>query len=196
LRAEGRKPFVVPFGGSTPHGALGYTAAVQELAEQLGDDKNPQIVVAVGSGGTLAGLLLGVKLFMPGARVIGITVASSNRGFPIDCSEVANGAAQLAGEKVTVEPDDFEIYKEYLGERYGVPTQAGNEAICLAARTEVMVLDPVYTGKAMAGLIDLAGKGVLDKDRTTVFFHTGGCPALFANEECFRKLAKYKEVIF
>jgi D-cysteine desulfhydrase len=194
LRQAGRKPFVVPFGGSTPHGALGYADAMRELAGQLGDDRNPQIVLAVGSGGTLSGVTLGTKMFLPEARVVGITVARLNVPFEDACSDVATAAAELIGWPEPVTRDCFEIYEDYLGERYGIPTESGNEAIFLAARTEAMVLDPVYTGKAMSGLIDLAQKGILDKDRTTVFLHTGGSPALFANEHCFRKFAQYTEV--
>lgn len=194
LRQAGRKPFVVPFGGSTPHGALGYADAMRELAEQLGDDDDPQIVVAVGSGGTLSGITLGQKMFLPKARVVGITVARLNVPFEEACSEVATAAAELVGWPEPITPDCFEIHTDYLGDRYGIPTEAGNEAIFLAARKEVIVLDPVYTGKAMSGLIDLAEKGVLDRDRTTIFLHTGGSPALFANEHCFRQFAQYTEV--
>jgi len=194
MRKAGRKPFIVPFGGSTPLGALGYATAMKELADQLGNDKDPQIFVAVGSGGTLSGLTLGAKLFMPDARVIGIVVARPLKPFGEICSEVATGAAKLMGENLNFGTDCIEIYDDYLGERYGVPTEAGNEAIRIAAWTEALVLDPVYTGKAMAGLIDMAKKGIIDRDRTTVFIHTGGCPALFANEQCFRSMANYSEV--
>lgn len=194
MRKAGRRPFIVPFGGSTPHGALGYAAAMKELADQLGDDKNPQIFVAVGSGGTLSGMTLGAKLFMPDARVIGIVVARPLKPFEEICSEVATGAAELMGENLCFGTDCIEIYDEYLGERYGVPTEAGNDAIRTAAHAEALVLDPVYTGKAMAGLIDMSKKGMVDRNRTTVFIHTGGCPALFANEQCFRGMANYSEV--
>jgi D-cysteine desulfhydrase len=194
LRKQGRHPFVIPFGGSTPHGALGYASAMHELSEQLGDEKNPQIVLAVGSGGTLSGVTLGAKMFLPGARVIGIAVARSYKPFEERCCEVANGAAELIGEDPSFCPECIEVYNDYLGDRYGVPTEASNEAIFLAARTEVMVLDPVYTGKAMAGMIDLTKKGIIDSNRTTVFLHTGGSPALFANEDCFRKFADYTEL--
>lgn len=194
LERSGRKPYVVPFGGSTPHGALGYALAIKELASQLEADYNPQIVVAAGSGGTLSGMMLGASLFMPEAKIIGIRVANPGKTFQAICEEVGSGAAELIGEKLDVAERMPEIYDDYLGEAYGVPTEEGNEAIRLAARTEAIVFDPVYTGKAFAGLIDLAHKGVLDPDRTVVFFHTGGCPALFANDACFRGMAKYSEL--
>lgn len=195
LREMGRRPFVVPFGGSSPHGALGYASAMSELAEQLGDDNEPQIVVAVGSGGTISGVTLGTQMFLPGASVIGIAVGKFDMCFEEVCSNVATDAARLIGQSLTFNSEQFVIDENYVGDKYGIPTDAGNEAILLTARTEAIVLDPVYTGKAMAGLIDLANKGVIDRDRTTVFFHTGGSPALFANEQCFRQMAKYSEVV-
>lgn len=194
LERSGRKPYVVPFGGSTPHGALGYTLAINELAGQLEEDFNPQIVVAAGSGGTLSGMMLGVSLFLPRAQLVGVRVAKPGRSFEEICAEVGKGAAELIGAPFDRGIGMPKVYDEYLGEAYGVPTEAGNEAIRLAARTEALVFDPVYTGKAFAGLIDLARKGILDPERTVVFFHTGGCPALFANDSCFGAQAKYSEL--
>lgn len=195
MEQAGRRPYVVPLGGSSPLGALGYALAVQELAGQLGDDKEPQIIVAVGSGGTLAGLTLGAKMFLPGARIIGISVARPLKPFESVCSEVAAGGAELIEEDPAFDAGRIEICYDYVGDRYGVPSKAGIEAILLAARTEALVLDPIYTGKAMSGLIGMVQKGVIDRDRTTVFIHTGGSPALFANEQCFRDMANYTEVI-
>jgi D-cysteine desulfhydrase family pyridoxal phosphate-dependent enzyme len=194
LTMEGRRPYVIPLGGSSPLGALGYVNAIRELAEQLGDDRNPQIFLAVGSGGTLAGVTLGARLYMPEARVIGISVGRVGKTFQQIAKQVAEGASQLIGEPQSFDVSEIEVSEDYLGERYGVPTEAAIQAILTAARTEAMVLDPVYTGKAMSGLIDMAKRGLIDRDRTTIFIHTGGSPALFANEQCFRGLAKYKEV--
>ncbi len=194
LRRSGRNPYVVPFGGSTPQGAIGYANAIKELAEQLGSDTDPQIVLAVGSGGTLAGVRLGTELFLPEARVIGIEVGRNYETFPVTCSAVANEAAELASLEVRFKPDQFETYSDYLGDRYGVPSEAGNAAIILTAQTEATILDPVYTGKAMSGLIDMAKSGAIDPDRTVIFLHTGGSPALCGHEESFRHLAKYTEI--
>lgn len=194
LRLAGRRPYVVPIGGSSPVGALGYAAAMRELAEQLGDDQEPQIVHAVGSGGTLGGTILGTRLYLPGARVIGISVGRVTKPFQKIAQTLAESASEMIGARQSFDPAEIEVYEDYLGERYGVPTEEAIEAILLAARTEALALDPVYTGKTMAGLIDLARKGVIDRDRTTVFIHTGGSPALFAFEECFRKYAKYSVI--
>lgn len=194
LASSGKRPYVIPIGGSTPMGSLGYVNAIKELAEQLGSEDNPQIVHAVGSGGTLAGVWLGTKLYLPKAKVIGITVGRAHKPFPEIAREVAKGAAELIEEKVDLDPSELEVYEDYIGDRYGVPSDAGIEAILLAARTEGLVLDPVYTGKAMSGLIDLAEKGILDRNRPTVFIHTGGSPALFEFEDHFRKFARYSEI--
>jgi D-cysteine desulfhydrase len=195
LREAGRKPFVISIGGSTPIGALGYVEAMRELAGQLGDDDDPQIVLAVGSGGTFAGVTLGTRLFLPKARVIGITVGRSSKPFQQISKHIAEDSAMLIGTNQSFDSESMEIYEDYLGDRYGIPTRVAIEAILLAARTDAIVLDPVYTGKAMSGLIDLAGKGIIDKDRTTIFLHTGGSPALFAYEEYFREFARYFEVV-
>jgi D-cysteine desulfhydrase family pyridoxal phosphate-dependent enzyme len=194
MRIEGKRPYVIPIGGSSPVGALGYVSAIRELAEQLGEDKNPQIFLAVGSGGTLAGVTLGVRLFLPEARVIGISVGKVGKSFQQVAKDVAEGAAELIGEKQTFDTGDIEVSEDYLGKRYGVPSEAGIQAIFRSARTEGIVLDPVYTGKAMSGLIGYAEKGLIDPERTTIFLHTGGSPALFAFEEEFRKYANYREV--
>jgi D-cysteine desulfhydrase len=194
LRLSGRRPYVIPIGGSTPLGALGYVEAMRELAEQLGDEKNPQIVLAVGSGGTLGGVLLGTRLFIPDARVIGIAVGRASKPFQNISSEIAEGAAEILGLSEKFDPEQVEVKEEFLGPRYGVPSEEAIQAILLSARKEGLVLDPVYTGKAMAGLIGLAREGAIDPDRTTVFLHTGGSPALFAFEEVFRQMANVNEI--
>lgn len=194
LRQAGRKPYVIPIGGSTPIGALGYVEAMREIADQLGEDRNPQIFVTVGSGGTLGGVVLGAKMFLPEARVIGIAVGRAGKPFQVIAKEVADGAADIIGADVDIDPDQIEVYEDYLGDRYGIPSEAGIKAILLSGKTDGIVLDPVYTGKAMSGLIDFASKGSIDRDRTTIFLHTGGSPALFAYESYFRDYAKYSEV--
>ncbi|MBI2843899.1 MAG: D-cysteine desulfhydrase family protein [Armatimonadetes bacterium] len=194
LRQAGRKPYVIPIGGSSPTGALGYVAAIRELAEQLGDDREPQIVHAVGSGGTLAGCLLGTRLYLPGARIIGISVGRASKPFQKIAADLAERAAEIMGKHEQFNAEEVEVFDDYLGQRYAVPTEAGIQGILLAARTEALILDPVYTGKAMSGLVDLAEKGIIDPDRTTVFLHTGGAPGLFAYEEHFTKFARYSEL--
>lgn len=195
LRAEGHRPYVIPIGGSTPLGMLGYVAAMRELAEQLPEeDKAPQVFVAVGSAGTVSGCTLGIRLFLPGAQLTGISVARKSKPLREMSAELVNGAATIIGAQAAVGPDDITINDNYYGERYGIPTEAGNQAILAAARTEGLILDPVYTGKAMSGLIDMARRGLIDRDRTVVFIHTGGSPALMAFEEQFRAGARFESI--
>ncbi len=188
LREQGRKPYIVPIGGSTPVGAAGYVRGMRELAEQLGDEP-VQIVLPVGSCGTLAGCVLGARLFLPQSKVIGISVSRKSAPLRARAAEIANGCAELLGVDERFSPGDIIAHDEYYGPAYGVPTPEGREAIITAARLEGLLLDPVYTGKAMAGLMDLARKGVLDRRQPVVFLHTGGVAALFAFEPLFRDLA-------
>lgn len=188
LISQARIPYVIPVGGSTPLGAMGYVNAVRETAAQLKelDAEDADIVIALGSGGTLAGLVLGCYLFLPEARPVGISVSRAADQARDRVVRLANEAAKLVG--IGHEPDvgRIVIYDQYIGEAYGIPTHEAKEAILLAARTEGLILDPVYTGKAMAGLIDLAKKGEISRDRPVLFWHTGGAPGLFAFEGLFR----------
>jgi len=149
LRRAGRKPFIVPLGGSTPTGAMGFARGISEIA---GDGIKPDAIVhATSSGGTQAGLVAGCALFGVRTRVIGISA-----------------------------DDVVEIDDTYVGGGYGVPTPASIEAQTITARTEGILLDPVYTAKAMAGLIGRIRAGAFHKDQTVLFWHTGGTPAYFA----------------
>lgn len=196
LRRQGRNPYVIPIGGSTPLGALGYVEGIRELAGQLvPEDKAPYIFFAVGSAGTLAGCALGTRLFLPDSELIGISVSRKSRPLREIAAENANGSARLIGVEEAFTADDLTVYDEYYGERYGVPSEAGNAAVLTAARSEALILDPVYTGKAMSGLIDLARKRAIDTDRTVVFIHTGGAPGLMAFEDQFRAQAKFEAIL-
>ena len=187
LRAAGHQPLAVPLGGSTGAGALGYVRAMRELAGQIGDGP-VQIVTAVGSCGTFAGLNLGARLFLPRARVVGISVSRTAREIVERTVELVRDSAQLLGIETPLSAADLECYDAHVGE-YGVPTPAGQSAIRTAARMEGLVLDPVYTGKSMSGLLDLAHRGVLDLAVPAVFLHTGGLPIVFAFEDAFREQA-------
>jgi D-cysteine desulfhydrase family pyridoxal phosphate-dependent enzyme len=187
LRAAGRRPFCLPIGGSTGRGALGYVRAMRELAAQLGELYPPvrpgdplQIVVAAGSCGTLAGTIVGARLFLSGARVVGISVSRPAGAVARRTAELARECAALLDAGAPPSPADVECHDAFF-EEYGRPTRPGREAMLLAARLEGLLLDPVYTGKAMAGLIALAAGGQLDRATTTVFIHTGGLPILFAH---------------
>ncbi len=188
LRGEGRRPYTLPVGGTTGLGALGYVRAMRELSTQIGTGP-AQIVIAVGSCGTLAGATLGARLYMPEARVIGISVSRSSGEIAHRTMEVAAESAEILQCNVALKKADIESYDCYHQE-YGVATASGKEAILACARLEGILLDPVYTGKSMAGLIDLVRRNVLDPDVPTVFIHTGGLPILFAFEPGLRDTAQ------
>ncbi len=189
LRREGRNPATLPVGGSTGLGALGYVRAMRELAHQIGSGAS-QIVMAVGSCGTLAGAVLGARLYMPGARVVGISVSRSSAEIARRTVEIAEEGAGLLRCDVSLKESDIESYDCYHHE-YGVPTESGRDAILSCARLEGLLLDPVYTGKSMAGLLDLMRRHILDPAIPTVFIHTGGLPILFAFAPAFRDLARW-----
>ena len=193
LRAAGRRPFCIPLGGSTPHGALGYVRAMRELATNLGPGEI-QVVAAVGSCGTLAGLALGARLFLPAARVVGISVSREAGPIAARAAELAAGSARLLGLEPLLDAHDVEVRDEFRGE-YGVPTEAGREAILESARLEGLLLDSVYTGKAMAGLFGLARAGLLDPGVPVVFLHTGGVPILFSFDDAFDTAAPFTKVL-
>lgn len=178
LERGGRRPYAIPVGGSTGLGSLGYVRAMRELAGQFGSHP-VQIVLAVGSCGTLAGTLLGCRLFLPEARVIGISVSRTSPQIKAQTVVLAEEAARLLNISHAITESSVVVYDNYF-EGYGVFTQSAEEAITTCARLEGLLLDPVYTGKAMAGLMDLAHAGVLRKEVPVVFIHTGGLPILFA----------------
>jgi D-cysteine desulfhydrase len=188
LRREGRRPSTLPVGGSTGLGALGYVRAMRELAGQLGPGAS-QIVMAVGSCGTLAGAILGARLYMPEARVIGISVSRSSAEITRRTVEIVEESARLLQCDISLKESGVESYDCYHHE-YGVATDSGTEAILYCARLEGILLDPVYTGKSMAGLLDLRRRHILDPGIPTVFIHTGGLPILFAFAPAFRSLAR------
>jgi D-cysteine desulfhydrase len=192
LRGEQRRPYPLPLGGSTGAGALGYVRAARELAAQLGGVPC-QVVAAVGSCGTLAGLALGARLFLPGTRIVGISVSRTTRKVVERTAALATEAASLLGVDAAPAADEIECHDAFSGE-YGVATEAGTEAILESARLEGLLLDPVYTGKAMAGLFGLARGGLLDPAVPVVFLHTGGMPILFAFDDALGAAAPITKV--
>jgi D-cysteine desulfhydrase family pyridoxal phosphate-dependent enzyme len=179
-----RETYIIPLGGHSPVGCLGYVNAAFELAKQA-EERNLKVdyvVTAVGTGGTMAGLMAGFRLLGAGTKVIGIDVGGLWKGFKGSIARMASQVAELLGEKVPFREEDVLLYEDYVGEAYAHPTPECWEAIRLLARKEGLVLDPIYTGKAMAGLIDLVCKGVLKEGETVVFLHTGGSPSLYAFE--------------
>jgi D-cysteine desulfhydrase family pyridoxal phosphate-dependent enzyme len=177
---EGMKPYLVPYGGSNPTGALGYAFAIKELVEQ--NHSTDWIVFATSSGGTHAGLLLGQRAFGYKGKVLGISVDESEEWLKEHVSESASLASEKLGKRIEFTPDDVFANANYCSAGYGVLTEQEREAIRLFATYEGLLLDPVYTGRAAAGMIDLIRKGFFKKDDTVLFLHTGGQPALFADQ--------------
>lgn len=182
LRRKGKKPLVLPVGGHIPLGTSGWVNAVDETWQQLKSRKMSAqyFVITTGSFGTQAGLELGVKYLKLPTKVIGISVSQKSQPSAVAVADMANQTAKLLDMKVTLTPGEITVYDDYIGEGYGKMTEACRQAIKLVARTEGIFLDPVYTGKTMAGLIDLVRIGKFTAKDTIVFFHTGGIAALFA----------------
>ncbi len=173
---EGRRPYIIPMGGSNPIGALGYAACGQELAAQAAgaglDFDN--IVVAAGSAGTQGGLLLGLRSAGCGVPVTGMSVLNPREVQEKLVFDMVAKTADYAGVAPRVAREEIIVRDEYLGPGYTLPTAAMVEAVKMLAATEGILLDPSYTGKAMAGLIDLARKGVFPAGSKVLFLHTGG----------------------
>jgi len=182
LRKKGHNPYVVPAGGDIPLGTVGYVVAAREIAQQLTDLGliANYLVVANGAGGTQAGLALGAKYYKLPFTIIGCSVALTQEECRYLCAELGSNAARMLGLGITMSSDEFTIFDDYIGDGYGIPSKACTDAIKLVAKNEGIFLDPVYTGKAMAGLIDLIHKGKFASNDTVIFMHTGGVPALFA----------------
>ncbi len=178
LGAElGRPYYKIPCGGSNALGALGYVDCAREIAGQ--GMHFDHIVCAEGSGGTMAGLALGAKLFLPGTRVHGMMVDSD----PFDeiTPALMREAAELLGAEIEITQDDFHLL-DMCGPGYAIPSREGNAAVALLAEREGIFLDPVYTGKAFAGLIRMAKEGAFRPEDRVLFLHSGGAGGLFAIE--------------
>jgi L-cysteate sulfo-lyase len=187
LRGEGRKPFVIPYGGSNVTGTLGCVRAAREVAEQAAAQglDFQAAVFASGSAGTQAGFLVGFRLFAPDARVIGVDIEAEPDRLRRDVVALASDlAATLEADAGDLDAHTV-VEPGYAGTAYGAVTDGMREAVILAARQEALILDPVYSGKAMAGLIGLVRAGAFAPDRPVLFVHTGGTPALFAYREAF-----------
>ncbi len=179
----GRRVYFMPVGGHTPIGCLGYVLAALEIEEQLRERsiERATLVTASGTGGTLAGLLAGFHLMRSRHALLGIDVGKLWRAFPASIAALASEVCALLGEPYHFRAEDAPIVERaYVGEGYARLTSESIAALRLVARQEGVLLDPVYTSKAMAGLIDLAGQGRWDRDQHVVFLHTGGGPALWA----------------
>jgi D-cysteine desulfhydrase family pyridoxal phosphate-dependent enzyme len=185
LEGRGERPYVVALGGSCRIGALGYVLATHELLAQLEEMREApaRLYYASGSRGTQAGLELGARIFDAPWVNIGIAVSPGEEEKRQRAVRIMRESAGLLGVDLEVKADELGTEQGYFGAGYAIPTAGCVEAIRLAARTEGIILDPVYTGKGMAGMIDHIRSGRIDPTETILFLHTGGAPGLFAHAE-------------
>jgi len=191
LRENGKKPYIIPGGASTPIGSLGYAACAQEIVEQLEsmDIQMDYIVLASGSAGTHAGMLAGLAgLNRNDITVLGINTSRSKQAQEEKVHDLSVQTAKLLGvSNDRVPPESVCCFDDYVGPGYSLPTDGMVEAVKLFAKCEGILLDPVYSGKAAAGLIDLIREGnVFPAGSNVLFLHTGGSPALYAYLDTFR----------
>ena len=186
LRAAGRKPYVIGVGGSNGIGATGYVVAMIELMEQLHvrGQRVDHILFGTSSGGTQAGIELGARITGFTGRLHGLSIDKDDPEhleYESEVAQIANECAEYIGADVRLTKADITVVRGYMGEGYGVVGDLEREAIRLMARSEGIVLDPVYAGRAFGALVDLIRKGVFKRGETVLFWHTGGAPALFAH---------------
>ncbi len=183
LREQGRSPYIVPYGVSNALGAVGYASTALEIAEQAAkaDFKPTAVVHCTGSAGTQAGLIVGGSICLPDTKIIGIDIDAEPERVYEDVAKIGKDAAALLD--VPFDEARVEVIAGHAGPAYGIPHQATWDAIFLAGKLEAMVLDPVYTGKALAGLIAIIKEGRWTRKDNIVFIHTGGTPAVFAYAE-------------
>lgn len=194
LRAEGRKVYTIPGGGSNPTGALGYVNCAFEMLGQFNDLglKVDHIVHATGSAGTQAGLITGLKAMNAQIPLLGIGVRAPKSKQEENVYNLAVATAEKLGCPGVVAREDVVANTDYVGEGYGIPTKSGLDAILMFAELEAILLDPVYSAKGAAGFIDLARKGHFKKGERVVFLHTGGSAALFGYDAAFDFKARRK----
>jgi L-cysteate sulfo-lyase len=190
LREQGRKPYIIPGGGSNAIGALGYVVCALELTDQFNNlGLNVDCVVhATGSAGTQAGLVAGFEGTRSQIPVLGIGVRAAKEAQETNVFNLAVKTADLLGVPGSIRRESVMANCDYVGAGYGVPTPGMVEAVTMLARLEGILLDPVYSGKGMAGLIDLCRKGHFKKGQNVVFLHTGGAVALYGYMDSFKDL--------
>lgn len=187
VAGEGRTAYVIPGGGSNPIGALGYVSCAEEILGQAFDKgvRIDRVVCASGSAGTHAGLVTGFCGTNSGIPVVGINVSRSKEAQEELVYNLVKETAAYLDIQREISREAILCFGDYVGPGYSLPTPEMTEAVKLVARTEAILLDPVYTGKAMAGLIDLVRKGYFKKDQNVLFVHTGGSPALHVYVDSF-----------
>ena len=182
LREKGSNPYIIPGGGSNPIGALGYVDCVIELIAQAKskDITFDSIIMATGSAGTQAGLVVGSKITKSNIPVLGVGVNAPKEAQEEKVFKLASDLSDFMGLPSLVSRDDIVANCDYVGDGYGIPTLGMNKALLQLARLEGLLFDPVYSGKGLAGMIDLIGKGYFENQKNIVFIHTGGAAGLFA----------------
>ena len=182
IRTAGHKPYTVLLGGSNALGATGYVLAMEEMMAQLNKEGLgiDYIVVPSSSGGTQAGMVLGAKMHGFSGRILGISIDHPAGKLQNKVADLATATAALLGLDFNFTGEEIEVNDDYLGQGYGILNETDRDAIRLVARLEGILLDPVYTGRAMGGLIDLIKSGAFSQEQCLLFWHTGGTPALFA----------------
>ena len=187
LRRTGKRPYIIPGGASNPLGALGYVACAEEILAQSFEKglSFDRIFATSGSGGTHAGLAVGLWGNRSGIPLTGINISRPNSQQVPLVYNLAAETARYLGIDEPLPEDAIQCFDEYVGEGYSLPTEAMTKTVVLLAQTESLLLDPVYTGKAFAGMLDLIRKGFCRKDERVLFIHTGGFPALFHYQEYF-----------
>jgi D-cysteine desulfhydrase family pyridoxal phosphate-dependent enzyme len=180
-QSDGRHPYLIPYGGSNPLGACAYAAALHEFRSQNIDVN--RIVLASSSGGTQAGLVAAARLLNDPLQITGISVDPKAEPLKKIIAELATQTTDLLGEPQQIEQEDIDVRDEFLGEGYGVVGDLEREAIQTFARLEGILLDPVYTGRAAGGMLDLIQREEFSADESILFWHTGGTPAIFAYNE-------------
>jgi D-cysteine desulfhydrase family pyridoxal phosphate-dependent enzyme len=176
----GKRPYLIPYGGSNNTGAAAYVFAIQELLEQ--NYQPDWIVFASSSAGTQAGMVAGARLFGYKGKILGISVDKHESDLKAHVAVLAGSTTDFLGEKVEFNSQEIMVSADYLGGGYGVMAEPEINAIRLFAHHEGLLLDPVYTGRAAAGLIDLIHKRFFKRGETVLFWHTGGTPALFSEK--------------
>jgi D-cysteine desulfhydrase family pyridoxal phosphate-dependent enzyme len=177
---DGKRPYLIPYGGSNTTGASAYVFAIQEMLDQ--DIRPDWIVFASSSAGTQAGLVAGARILGYQGKILGISVDEPEPALKAHVAELASATSDSLGEKHNFDPQEILVSADYVGAGYGVMAEAEINAIRLFAHTEGLLLDPVYTGRAAAGLIDLVRKGFFKRGEMVLFWHTGGTPALFSEK--------------
>ncbi|MCD6324632.1 MAG: D-cysteine desulfhydrase family protein [Desulfurococcales archaeon] len=186
LKKQGRKPYIIPAGGASPIGVMGYAEAAHEILMQMKElgVKPKYVVHAAGTGATQAGLILGFKMLgADDIQVVGISVGKGSKAATEKVADLVNKAAEILRVDVRVRPEDITVIDKYVGGGYGVVNKETVEAIRKAAQYEALLFDPVYTGKGIWGFMDMAERGEFGKGSDVVFIHTGGEPILFQRSE-------------